>query len=34
LVAGYENDVFQIVNQDVRGMFMITDQQRGLFMIS
>jgi putative polyketide hydroxylase len=34
LVAGYETDVFQIVNQDVRGMFMITDQQRGLFMIS
>src|SRR6266566_8590683 len=34
LVAGYENDVFQIVNKDVRGMFMITDQQRGLFMIS
>jgi hypothetical protein len=26
--------VFQIVNQDVRGMFMITDQQRGLLMIS
>src|SRR5579859_2051246 len=34
LVAGHETDVFQIVNQDVRGMFMITDQQRGLFMIS
>src|SRR6266566_7722949 len=34
LVAGYENDVFQIVNKDVRGLFMITDQQRGLFMIS
>ena len=34
LVAGYETDVFQIVNKDVRGMFMITDQQRGLFMIS
>jgi hypothetical protein len=34
LVAGYETDVFQIVNQAVRGMFMITDQQRGLFMIS
>src|SRR5713226_1293873 len=26
LVAGYETDVFQIVNKDVRGMFMITDQ--------
>lgn len=34
LVAGYENDVFQIVNKDVRGLFMITDQQCGLFMIS
>src|SRR5258708_34468652 len=34
LVAGYETDVFQIVNKDGRGMFMITDQQRGLFMIS
>src|SRR5258708_1557498 len=34
LVAGYETDVFQVVNKDVRGMFMITDQQRGLFMIS
>jgi len=34
LVRGYETDVFQIVNKDVRGMFMITDQQRGLFMIS
>src|SRR6266700_145018 len=34
LVRGYETDVFQIVNKDVRGMFMITDQQRGLLMIS
>ncbi|HZR38631.1 MAG TPA: FAD-dependent monooxygenase [Ktedonobacteraceae bacterium] len=34
LVRGYETDVFQIVNKNVRGMFMITDQQRGLFMIS
>lgn len=34
LIRGYEADAILVVNKNVRGMFLITDQDRGLFAIT
>jgi putative polyketide hydroxylase len=34
LIRGYEADAILIVNKDVRGMFLVTDQDRGMFAIT
>jgi putative polyketide hydroxylase len=34
LIKGYEADAILIVNEKVRGMFLITDQDRGMFAIT
>src|SRR5579884_3506298 len=34
LIRGYEADAILVVNKDVRGLFLITDQDRGMFAVT